>query len=301
MTRRLVLAVAFAAACRPTLADRPSFVSDPRVLAVVVEPAEARPGEAVVVTVHAAGPEGPASRPQTSFSFCATPKPLTENGAVPAECHRDGVSPIGEGPSTIPAVLPPEGCFVFGPEIAAAELRPRDPDETGGFFQPIRADVAFAGGARETAFGFARLRCNPPRATSAAAAELRDAYRPNQNPRIGAISARNADRDVGWDALPRGARIDLVVRWREEDRERYVVLDETTQTLVARRESMRVSWFTTEGTLDLDRSGREEADRADFAENVLSTPTEARDLFLYVVLRDARGGSAFAAVPARVR
>ena len=39
----------------------------------------------------------------------------------------------------VSAALPMSGCFDFGPETQSAEVRPRDPDVTGGFFLPIRA------------------------------------------------------------------------------------------------------------------------------------------------------------------
>ena len=60
------------------------------------------------------------------------------------------------------------------------------------------------------------------------------------------------------------------------------------------RESMRVSWFVTAGTLDNDRTGRSEDERELFTDNVWTAPADARTVHLFIVLRDARGGVAFA-------
>ena len=64
---------------------------------------------------------------------------------------------VASGPPTVTAPVPADACFLFGPEVSSAELRPRDPDVTGGFYQPMRVSVA---GAETTAFGLLRIRCN---------------------------------------------------------------------------------------------------------------------------------------------
>jgi len=65
---------------------------------------------------------------------------------------------------------------------------------------------------------------------------------------------------------------------------------------------MSVAWFTTAGALLHDRSGRAADEAETFAENswtapVVSAETEAH---LWTVLRDSRGGVAFASFVVRV-
>jgi hypothetical protein len=80
-----------------------------------------------------------------------------------------------------------------------------------------------------------------------------------------------------------------------------VSVDQASQTLVPRRESMRVSWYTTAGSFANDRSGRSETELESFTDNVWLAPSEPRRVHLFTMLRDARGGLAFATVVAEVR
>jgi len=57
-----------------------------------------------------------------------------------------------------------------------------------------------------------------------------------------------------------------------------------------------VSWFVSGGALTSDRTGRGEAETETFADNVWTTPG-AGPAYLWVVLRDSRGGIAFAGYP----
>lgn len=57
---------------------------------------------------------------------------------------------------------------------------------------------------------------------------------------------------------------------------------------------MRVSWFATAGSFANDRTGRGEEELETFTENAWTAPDEARNVHLFVVLRDSRGGVAFA-------
>ncbi|HSO41021.1 MAG TPA: hypothetical protein VLT33_51200, partial [Labilithrix sp.] len=161
----LVVAVLVAASCKPDFGERESLVDRPQVLAVSIDPPEAKPGEPVTATLLVASPSGPVENAAASWAFCATPKLLTENGSVSAACLAAGVVPIGDAPGGVSAVLPETGCFDFGPETQSADVRPRDADVTGGYFLPLRARVAAAGSPEPlTAFGFARLTCNLPNA-----------------------------------------------------------------------------------------------------------------------------------------
>jgi hypothetical protein len=291
----VTLAVA-APSCKPDFGERESFVDRTQVLAVLIEPPEAKPGDTVKTTLVVASPAGPVESPPSSWAFCATPKLLTENGSVSAACLAAGVVPIGDANGGLRAVLPMTGCSDFGPETQSADVRPRDPDVTGGFFQPIRAHVAGdAGGGLLTAFGFARLRCNLASLSADLAVTFAAQYVANVNPQLLPVEARldgaTTDMPTALDGIPRGARVVLRASWRPNDAESYVVFDPRSQSIVTHRESLRVSWFTTAGSFDVDRSGRTEDEQDTFTENTWSAPDDARTTQLWLVLRDARGGA----------
>jgi len=298
-----VVAAALAPACKPDFGERESLVDRTQVLAVRIDPPEAKPGETVSATLLVVSPDGPLDAPSASWAFCATPKLLTENGSVSAACLTpSGVTPIGDGRGGISAPLPASGCFDFGPETQSAEVRPRDPDVTGGYYVPLRARIGASTAEPLTAFGFARLVCNLSNAPADAAARFRSEYTRNANPTLLPVEARlESGGAVALDQVPRGARVVLRVSWRPEDAETYALFDVQSQAIVTRRESLRVSWFTTAGTYERDRSGRTDVELDTFTENVWSAPDDARTSHLSFVLRDARGGVAFATATATTR
>ena len=159
----LALASASALSCRDELGDRESQITRTRVLAVRGEPPETRPGEAVTYSLLVATPAGPALAPRASWAFCTAPKLLTENGAASAACLGAGALPLADGAPRIEAVTPADACELFGPEVTSAELRPRDADLTGGYYQPLRVTVfePRAEGERPpVAFGLERVSCD---------------------------------------------------------------------------------------------------------------------------------------------
>ena len=93
----------------------------------------------------------------------------------------------------------------------------------------------------------------------------------------------------------------LRAAWRPEDAETYALFDVQNQTIVTRRESLRVSWYATAGSYVQDRSGRTEDEPETFTENTWTAPDDARVSFLSFVLRDARGGMAFTTVAVTTR
>lgn len=295
--------------CKPDFGERESLVDRVQVLAVRIEPPEARPGDVVTTTLLVASPSGPVDAPLARWAFCATPKLLTENGSVSAACLTDdGVVPIADVRGGVSAALPASGCFDFGPETQSAEVRPRDPDVTGGFFLPIRARLG-SGAETETeaqvvtAFGFARITCNLANAPGDLAARFRDEYRPNRTPSLLPVEVRleGAAAPIAFDAIPRGGRVVLRAAWNPGDAETYALFDVNSQAIVTRRESLRVSWFTTAGSFESDRSGRTEDEPESFTENVWTAPDEARVSHLFFVLRDSRGAATFASLPATTR
>jgi hypothetical protein len=299
----VVLTAAAVPSCKPDFGERESLVDRTEVLAVRIEPPEAKPGETVTTTLLVVSPDGPVDAPAASWAFCATPKLLTENGSVSASCLGNGVVPVGGARGGLSAPLPASGCFDFGPETQSAEVRPRDADVTGGYYLPIRARVDAADTSEPlTAFGFARLVCNLANAPADAAARFRTEYKRNANPTLLPIEARlEGGAALALDQVPRGARVVLRAAWRPEDAESYVLFDVQTQLIVTRRESVRVSWFTTAGSYEHDRTGRTDAELETFTDNVWTAPAEARASHLSFVLRDARGGVAFSTATATTR
>jgi hypothetical protein len=92
MTARLhALAVCALAAfagfggCNDALDQRLAIIDQPRVLAVIAEPAEAHPGDMVSYRAVVASPDGPVSDPP-AWAYCTAPKPPTEDNVVSADC-----------------------------------------------------------------------------------------------------------------------------------------------------------------------------------------------------------------------
>jgi hypothetical protein len=74
MKRAVVLAVI--AACDDGLDQRLAIVDEPRVLAVIAEPAEAKPKAAVAYTALVASPTGTVAA-VPAWAYCTAPKPPT--------------------------------------------------------------------------------------------------------------------------------------------------------------------------------------------------------------------------------
>jgi hypothetical protein len=73
--------------------------------------------------------------------------------------------------------------------------------------------------------------------------------------------------------------------------EPYVFFDPVTRAITPRRESIRISWFATDGEFEHDRTGRSESDaELSTSDNTWTAPTVAGAVSLWVVIRDDRGG-----------
>jgi hypothetical protein len=263
-------------ACDEGLDQRLAIIDEPRVLAVVGEPAEARPGE--LVTYHAviASPDGPlASIP--AWSYCLAPKPPTEDNAVPAACVRgEEIAELGAA-LEVTGTLPAEGCLRYGPDTPPGDFRPRDADPTGGYYQPIRAEVDGM-----LAFGLTRITCKLPSAPADLARRYDLEYVANQNPTLDPIALGRA---------PANSDVTLTASWPEASAESYLHFDRLAQVLVDRREALRVSWFATAGALAVDASAVGEDDPATSISTTWHTPGPGT-AHLWFVLRDSRGGLA---------
>ena len=261
---------ALVAGCAPPFDDAPALLESPRLIAVLVEPPEAAPGERVSLRAVAAGPAGLVPATEARWSLCTAPVPPTETGSVSSACLGD-LSAAGPDGETLTVAVPANACALFGPETPPGDFRPRDPDATGGFYQPVRVDWS-----GQIAFAFVRLRCGAGRVATDVALEFLARYTPNQNP-------RPIDLVAGPERL--------VVRWPAGTREPFVRVDPEAQRVVDDVEAITVSWFVTAGPVATARvAGGEEG-----AEVERLDPAGAAVAF--AVVRDSRGGAAVVVSP----
>lgn len=275
MRRALVLLLL--AGCEDALDQRLAIVDAPRVLAIAAEPAEAKPGATVSYRALLASSDGPVTE-LPRWAFCTAPKPPTEDNAVSDQCLGDA-NLVALGTSEIVSgTLPADGCLRFGPDTPPGGFRPRDPDPTGGYYQPVRADAA-----AQIAFGLSRITCKLPTAPTDVARDYDLHYMPNRKPALD---------DIVLDRVAAASDVTLTASWPAESAESYLYYDTLSQTLVTRREAMRVSWYATAGSLAVDASAVGEGNPATSVSTTWHTPA-AGDAWLWVVLRDSRGGIAW--------
>jgi hypothetical protein len=265
------------AACDSGLDQRLAIVDQPRVLAVRAEPAEAKPGSAVTYSALVVSPDGPLADPP-AWAYCTAPKPPTEDNAVSEQClASSALVELGTNPE-VTGMLPGDGCIRFGPDTPPGGFRPRDPDPTGGYYQPVRAEVRDL-----LAFGLSRITCKLPTAPPEVAREYDLSYVANRNPTLDPIVLAT---------VPANSDVTLTASWPAESVETYLYYDSLARRLTERRESMRVSWFATAGTISVDGSAVGEDDSATSVSTTWRTPP-AGDAWLWFVLRDSRGGIAW--------
>jgi hypothetical protein len=258
--RRAALFVALhAVACAPDFEDQPYLVDRPRLIAVIAEPAELRPREAVTLTPVVVGPG--AQNLEASWRFCTAPPRVADPRPIADSC----LSESGTSNQTIPA----DACARFGPDPADGKQRPTDPDSSGGFYQPVVID-----GLGEPAVARVRIHCPLPDVAAELSQQLEQRYVLNHNPELLGLESSE---------LRAGVVSRLRVNWSATSAETYAFLPIDGSRIETRRESLRVSWFTTLGKLG--------ASTTDSSENTLLLPSEASHVALWVVLQDSRGGS----------
>jgi hypothetical protein len=283
--------------CVPNLGDDDAVVSAPRILAVRAEPAEAKPGSTIEVTALVATPESMAPAPTIAWNFCIAPKALTEDNVVSNTCLDDSsLVPAGIG-MKVTVMTPSRGCSVFGPDAPPGGLRPRDPDGTGGYYQPLRVDLVGA----PQAFALLRITCGVANATSATASAFAGAYVPNNNPSLLSMTSTQGGVPIALDAIAAGARVDLTASWPAGAVETYAYYDAASDTIGSKRESMSIAWYASSGRMDRESTGRAEDDPTTSSSNTWTAPMVAGTAQLWVVLRDSRGGVDFASNEAIVR
>ncbi|HSD88905.1 MAG TPA: hypothetical protein VLB44_15360 [Kofleriaceae bacterium] len=283
MTRALLLLSL--AACEDSLDQRLAIIDEPRVLAVIGEPAEAKPGAQVTYHAVLASPDGPLAI-DPRWAFCTASKPPTEDNAVATPCTQ-GEQLVDLGTAeTVTGTLPRDGCILFGPDTPPGGFRPRDADSTGGYYQPVRVDAD-----RLLAFGLSRITCKLPTAPTDVAHDYDLHYVANQNPALDPI---------GITEVPANSDVTLTATWPAESVESYLYYDPQSQHLVTRHEAMRVSWFATGGAIDVDASAVGEDRDATSVTTTWHTPGPG-SATVWFVLRDSRGGLAVQVAPVDVR
>jgi hypothetical protein len=296
---RVAWAVATAcfAACTPDLGPNDGLVSSPRILAVKAEPPEARPGTAAMYTALVAEPADQDASDAVLWRFCTVPRPSTDDDAVATACLDAGaLVAAGTGSPTV-ASTPSNACSLFGPDVPPGLVRPSDPDVTGGYYQPLRADVPGA----DPTFYLARILCNLASAPASIASAYAEQYVPNANPHLLPLVAGTGATRGPLATVPVGTRIALEAAWPAADAETYAYFDPGTQTLTPKREAMRVAWYASAGAFDTESTGRDESDPATTTDNGWTAPPTPGTAHLWIVLRDSRGGVDFATYDVAVR
>jgi hypothetical protein len=215
-----------------------------------------------------------------------------------------------------------------GNAVKQTQGRPTDPDSTGGYYQPVILQVT-ASGTRIPTLGETRVTCALAGGTGEQLEAYKQRTKPNANPQLASVTVptlANAELTTDdasaplevdaskaltlratWPACPEKALCgdalcspgetatdcpdDCTTPKGCGGSEPFAYLDPESHTLVDRHEAMRVSWFATGGTIDKDHTGNLEAEFAQTSsDNTWTAPAEPGPVFLWVVLRDDRGG-----------
>lgn len=275
------LVCSLVSACVADDVTRDAYIQAPRILAVVAEPAEAAPGDEVSFRALVVAPEGPVAAARWHWSFCLTPRALTENSSVSKVCATSDEKPLAGRDAELQAVIPEDACARFGSETSLG-LRPLDPDHSGGYYQPLRLSAS----ELRTTIVRQRILCPLANAPIDVAIRFAQSYVANTNPSLEGLRLTTEDGEVAAAALPAHTKVALAVEVADDARESYPLYDALSGELSTRTETLRARWFVTQGELALDESdvsGRE-------TNNELTTPEAGSALWLWVVVRDDRGG-----------
>lgn len=219
--------------------------------------------------------------------------------------------------------------------------RPADPDGSGGYYQPARARVVDESGEHYVVasprlvcgVGGASPEVSADLRKRYRANENPSVLRLLAGPSAAASEVPSLEMDPSAEHLVApGATTRLALEWPDcpvadacgdavcgvdedvvacaEDcqsprgcggSERYLAFDPKTRAVSERREGMLVSWYTTAGSFEVDRTGRTEAEAtAPSTENTWVAPEAASVVLLWVVLRDERGGVGWSSYRFRV-
>jgi hypothetical protein len=313
-----LFAVVAVVGCKPDLQGRPSLIDAPRVLAIGSVAAEASPGDNVTYDVLVAGPSDVSAQTQFDWALCNARKPLAESGPIAQVCLQPSASELQAlGNSvTVSATIPKDVCQVFGPitpvqKAGEPSVRPEDPDTTGGYYQPVRLLTRDAGEGDQYEVGVTRLLCGIALGASQEnTLRFTKEYRANTNPAIDALeldlgSDVKFGIDFAEDSSPKTVRVGSTGRFNATwaacpgtpgdasctGSEAYLSFDAAQQALLDRRESIRISWYATDGSFEHDRTGRTEAEAGvPSTSNNWTAPDSPSRVQFWLVIRDDRRG-----------
>jgi hypothetical protein len=275
-------------ACRPTLDDRPWLARAPQIIGWKTEPAEALPGASITLRAGILDPTETLDAESTAWAFCHAPKPIDEDRIVPPSCLETTAADAIGNPVTL--TLPSDACQIYGPDAAqpmpgAPTTRPRDPDATGGYYQPVTIVLGDA-----LAVGLARVTCDLPDASLQAARAFQDAYHVNQNPTVTAVSFTSDGVPADPGALVPNTTVRVEATWAAGAVETYALFDRATGAVAQTTETLTASWHVTGGGLDAP-TGFIADPSVLSAATTWRLPAAPATLRLGFVLRDSRGGS----------
>jgi hypothetical protein len=287
------------------------------VLAIRSQAAEVKASDNVVFDVLYAHPLDDTADPLFDWALCNARKPLAESGPMAHVCLQSSAPALlelGTGAS-VTAQIPADVCQGFGPLTPVQKpgdpaVRPQDPDTTGGYYQPVRLLTHTSDRGDEYEVGVTRLLCGIALGASQEdTVNFNKKYRPNTNPAIDAVSATPSGSEPiavnlspgAITSLPAGAKVQLQAQWANcaespndtpcAGAEGYIAYDAMQQSLVQRHEAIQISWYTTDGAFEHDRTGRAEQEAAiASSDNVWAAPDAATNVRFWVVIRDDRRG-----------
>lgn len=280
-------------ACFPEFEDRPYLLAEPTILAVRSTPAEVAPTQLVSLEALLATPAGTVDGPLT-WAYCVEPRRVEERTGVTASCLTGSDLQAIDDPSSVPMLS--DACFKFGPVAPPTQnddeqpRRPSDPDPTGGFYVPVRADYQPASGNGARSFGFVRVHCDLAGATRDVFDAFQKGYTNNVNPQVSELLLDS--QAVTQIAVSAGSTVDLALAPGATDSEPYLLYSAFESRLFDRVETLTVSWYVTDGTLSRasqSLSADELAAGARFATS-WEAPSGAGTVYGWAILRDDRGG-----------
>ncbi len=308
-TASLLITAAFVVTgCKPDLGAPISLVTGPRVLAIRGTPPEAGESASVLYDALTVDIGGTVPAPAINWAQCLVPNPPANGNDVSSGCLQ---IPDDAGPApTFTATLPANDCTLFGPETPPPKkgqppTRPADADTTGGYYQPIRA-VWTSDAGDQLSFALERILCPLANAPTDDAGKYATDYVPNDNPQLADLvldpagtatplftASQSAPPSPGTVAA--GQTVTLQVDWSPASAETFLVWDVVSLSLVMQQESLRLSWFATAGQFAHDASGRGNTETETFTQNTWTAPETPGPVYLWMVLRDNRGGIDFGA------
>ena len=288
-------------ACKPNVGQPPYLITDLTLLAVRGNPPEAQPGANVTYSFLLASPsDGTVTNADAAWDVCMTPKPPAVSNAVSSACTQvPDPTTVAPG-QTFASAIPTKVCSLFGPiapppVAGQPPVAPRNPDSTGGYYLPVRVRVNPAGAEELSGFAFERIQCNLASAAADIIEQYNSQYTPNNPPGIDHTDLVDAGGnrlplDTGSQSAPAGSVWSIEATFVDGSAETFPVYDPQSEALVNQQESLHMSWFVTGGTFEHDRTGTAAGEATSSTSNQWTAPEQAGTIYLWLVLRDSRGG-----------